>query len=182
MIHHGSSESCCTCCSRMRISDSWVSTLKADLSALQWIQLSLHHTEGLSLQRARERLAHKITVMIPNTCCLLWNKIWYDKIRWLCAYVDTIHRAGVIFILISYRLTLWIMSFCQCGAGEEPKAISVVLYLDLQDWKILNKVAKSFMPPLFAASALCFLSASFWFSGLPTGKESSVMNVQTHKT
>lgn len=52
----------CTFWSRRRISRSWVSTLKADFSALQWTQLSLHHTEGMLLQNAKERLACMIDI------------------------------------------------------------------------------------------------------------------------
>lgn len=44
---------CCretiTCFRRWRISLSWVSTLKADFTARQWIQCSLHQADGLSL-------------------------------------------------------------------------------------------------------------------------------------
>lgn len=43
-------------------------------------------------------------------------------------------------------------------------------YLDLHDWNTFRRVAKSFVLPLFVARALCFLSASFCFSGLPAGR------------
>lgn len=44
-----------TCWRRCRISRSCVSTLKADLSALQWIQLSLHQAEGLALLKKKKK-------------------------------------------------------------------------------------------------------------------------------
>lgn len=43
-----------TCWRRCKISRSCVSTLKADFSALQWIQLALHHAEGLALQKRKK--------------------------------------------------------------------------------------------------------------------------------
>lgn len=67
----------CTCWRRRSISRSWVSTLKADFSALQWIQLSLHHAEGLSLWNARERLNFAV-----NT----WEVL--DNVTFLCMHKD----------------------------------------------------------------------------------------------
>lgn len=59
---------------------------------------------------------------------------------------------------------------------------SEVLYLDLHDWNTLSSVAKSFRPPLLAASALCFLSTSFCLSGWPAGRKRSVKNVWTQSS
>lgn len=68
-----------------------------------------------------------------------------------------------IFFIVT-RIKHW---RCRSCSGRKKK--KWVEYLDLQDWKTLRRVAKSFKLPLLAARALCCSSASFCFSGLPVG-------------
>lgn len=55
-----------TCWRRCRISRSCVSTLKADFNALQWIQLSLHHAEGLALLKKKKNESNNQVYKAPQ--------------------------------------------------------------------------------------------------------------------